>query len=77
MLDVKVEELNIDDRRKKILEMLNREGKVKVIDLSRLFNISEVTIRNDLSDLDNSGLPEWVHVGAINTSKAYYNMSFH
>ena len=77
MPEIKIEELNIEERRKRIIEMLNREGRVKVVDLSKLFNISEVTIRNDLSELENLGILERVHGGAINTNKAYYNMSLH
>ncbi|RCX19979.1 DeoR family transcriptional regulator [Anaerobacterium chartisolvens] len=77
MPDLKINDMSVDDRRKKILELLNREGKVKVVDLSRLFGISEVTIRNDLSELENTGVLERVHGGAVSTGKAYYNMSFH
>lgn len=75
MVDGNIEELDIDKRRKKITELLNTEGKVKVIDLSRLFGISEVTIRNDLSELEEEGLLERIHGGAISTHKSYYNMS--
>ena len=77
MADARIDELSVDDRRNKIFEMLNRTGKVKVIDLSKLFGISEVTIRNDLSELENAGCLERIHGGAISTSKAYYNMSLH
>jgi Transcriptional regulators of sugar metabolism len=75
MTDFKVDELNVEDRRNKIIEILNRESKVKVVDLSKLFGISEVTIRNDLTELELSGVLERIHGGAISTSKAYYNMS--
>ena len=71
----KIGELDIDQRRKKILECVNKEGKVKVADLSRLFGISEVTIRNDLSDLENEGMLERIHGGAVSANKPYYNMS--
>jgi DeoR/GlpR family transcriptional regulator of sugar metabolism len=74
---VSSEELTVDDRRKKILELLAKDGKIKVVDLSRLFKISEVTIRNDLSELENSGLLDRVHGGAISTNKSYFNMSFY
>jgi len=73
----KVYELDIEARRKKILEILMQEGKVKVVDLSKLFGISEVTIRNDLSELESAGMLERIHGGAISTHKAYYNMSLH
>lgn len=77
MADERLEDLNIEDRRKKILELLNRDGKVKVIDLSKLFGISEVTARGDLDALEESGLLERIHGGAISTYKSYYNMTFH
>lgn len=77
MSDIKMEELSIEDRRKKIIDILNRQGKVKVVELSKLFCISEVTIRNDLSELEGIGILERIHGGAISTNKAYYNMSFH
>ena len=75
MTDEYIGELDIDERRKKIIEYLNKEGKVKVTDLSRLFGISEVTIRNDLSELEDNGLLERIHGGALSTNKPYYNMS--
>lgn len=71
-----MEELNIEDRRKKIMEILNNEDKVKVVELSRLFGISEVTIRNDLAELEEAGMLERVHGGAVITHKAFYNMTF-
>jgi DeoR/GlpR family transcriptional regulator of sugar metabolism len=69
------EEIGIDERRSSILEMLRSEGKVKVTDLSRAFSISEVTIRNDLSELEQAGMLTRVHGGAVGTQKAYFNMS--
>lgn len=71
------EELNIELRRRRIKEILDQEGKVKVAELSQLFGISEVTIRSDLKELENEGLLERVHGGAIPTSRTYYNMNFH
>jgi DeoR/GlpR family transcriptional regulator of sugar metabolism len=67
---------DIDERKKKILELLSVNGKVKVSDLSKLFGISEVTIRIDLQDLEEKGLLERVHGGAISAYRPYYNMSF-
>ncbi len=40
------------DRREMILKMISEEGKVYVHELSRLFKVSEVTIRNDLDQLE-------------------------
>jgi DeoR/GlpR family transcriptional regulator of sugar metabolism len=72
-----MDELNAEERRAKIIELLNREGKVRVIDLSKLFNISDVTIRSDLTGLENAGVLDRVHGGAISTNRAYYNMPLH
>ena len=71
-----LEDMDVENRRSSILDILAQEGKVKVIELSKLFNLSEVTIRNDLADLDEAGLLERRHGGAVSTNKAYYNMSF-
>lgn len=43
-------------RRVKILEVLNSEGQVSVSELSKKFDVSEVTIRNDLSHLEGKEL---------------------
>lgn len=75
MANGSIEELDIDKRREMIVELLNKEGKVKVIELSKLFGISEVTIRNDLIVLEERGFLEKIHGGAVSTHKAYYNMS--
>ena len=69
--------LNADKRRKKILDILNEEGKVKVSELSQIFSISEVTIRNDLADLERENALERVHGGAIPSMRTYYSMNFY
>lgn len=40
------------DRREKILKLISEKGKVYVHELSLLFKVSEVTIRNDLDQLE-------------------------
>lgn len=69
------EKISTEDRRNQIIDLLTKKGRVKVIDLSKIFNTSEVTIRNDLSELENMGLLERVHGGAISSYRAYYNMT--
>lgn len=63
------------DRKQKILEILNRQGRVKVSELSQFFGVSEVTIRSDLADMETENLLSRVHGGAISSYKSYYNMS--
>lgn len=57
--------LKIDVRRKKILELLDRDGKVSVAQLSELLGATAVTIRSDLNALEESGYLERVSGGAI------------
>ena len=71
---MKTEDLSIDERRKHIVELLNQQGKIKVAELSAYYGISEVTIRNDLDELEKQGLLERVHGGAVTTYRSYYNM---
>jgi len=51
-------------RRKKILELLTEDGTARVSDLSSIFVISEVTIRQDLSKLEEEGYIVREHGGA-------------
>lgn len=67
--------MTAEERKKQILELLNKEGSVRVLALSRYFDTSEVTIRNDLADMENKGLLSRVHGGAVSTYKPYYNMN--
>lgn len=66
--------MDIFERRQKILEILHQDGRVKVNELSELFEISEVSIRIDLADLEAKGLLSRVHGGAVSSYKTYYNM---
>lgn len=52
-------------RREKIIEMLREDGHVKVNNLSKIFNVTEVTIRQDLEKLEEEALCQRVHGGAI------------
>lgn len=64
-----------DKRKQKILELLEKNGSVSVSELSKFFDISEVTIRNYLVDLEAKGLLSRVHGGAISSYKPYYSMN--
>lgn len=52
-------------RRKKILQMLSDSGQVLVDDLSKEFSVSEVTIRNDLDQLEKKNQLIRARGGAI------------
>jgi DeoR/GlpR family transcriptional regulator of sugar metabolism len=55
----------LNQRREKILELLKEDGFAKVIDLARIFKVTEVTIRQDLEKLEKDGLLMREHGGAF------------
>jgi len=54
-----------EERRRAILAMLHRDGRVLVKDLARHFRISQITIRKDLEILDSQGAVQRTHGGAL------------
>jgi DeoR/GlpR family transcriptional regulator of sugar metabolism len=50
-------------RKEKILELLKEDGTAKVIDLAKIFKVTEVTIRQDLEKLEKNGLVVREHGG--------------
>ena len=54
-----------EERRRQIVEMLHREGRVLVRHLARHFQTSEITIRKDLEFLDTQGVVQRTHGGAL------------
>ncbi len=53
-----------NQRREKIFDLLKEDGFAKVINLARLFKVTEVTIRQDLEKLESEGLIIKEHGGA-------------
>jgi DeoR/GlpR family transcriptional regulator of sugar metabolism len=53
-----------NQRRDKILELIREDGQAKVMDLARIFKVTEVTIRQDLERLENDGFIIREHGGA-------------
>ncbi|MFL2079795.1 DeoR/GlpR family DNA-binding transcription regulator [Marinilactibacillus psychrotolerans] len=57
-----------DERYKSIMDMLTLSGTVRVTEIMEKLNVSDMTVRRDLADLEKRGLLERVHGGArINT----------
>lgn len=54
-----------EERRRAIIELVNREGRVLVADLSKQFQTSQVTIRKDLEVLHEQGHLHRSHGGAL------------
>ncbi|MTK52668.1 DeoR/GlpR family DNA-binding transcription regulator [Paludibacter sp.] len=53
-----------NQRREKILELIREKGHAKVIDLSRIFKVTEVTIRQDLERMEKENIIVREHGGA-------------
>ncbi|MEJ2007241.1 MAG: transcriptional repressor AgaR [Acidobacteriota bacterium] len=56
-----------EERRRAILEIMSKEGRVLVRELADRFNTSHVTIRNDLKILHTEGLIQRAHGGGLPT----------
>ena len=54
-----------EERRRAIIEILERDGRVLVADMARKFDTSQVTIRKDLEILHAHGLVHRTHGGAL------------
>jgi DeoR family transcriptional regulator of aga operon len=54
-----------EERRRKILELTQRDGRVVVKDLARRFSTSLITIRKDLESLHQMGRIQRAHGGAL------------
>ena len=54
-----------EQRRLKILELIQEEGSARVKDLARIFSVTEPTVRQDLDKLESEGLISKEHGGAF------------
>lgn len=63
----------IEERHKHILDILQRDGKVLVKDLSAQFEVSESMIRKDLQVLEKNNLLKRTYGGAINIKRTIAN----
>lgn len=55
----------LNQRRIKILELIREDGHAKVQELSKIFGVTEVTIRQDLEELEKLGHIQREHGGAF------------
>lgn len=63
--NVEDDSMLIEERRKHILSLAHKEGRVRVRALSESLGISQITIRKDLDYLQEKGLLERSHGGAL------------
>jgi len=57
---------SIDYRQQFIIDQIELKGSVNVIELAEIIGVSDMTIRGDLRELENSGLIRRFHCGAVN-----------
>jgi len=61
-----------EERQANILDLIKKKGSVNIVNLATLLNVSEMTIRRDLTDLEEQGLLRRVHGGAV----SFYGRSY-
>lgn len=62
---------SVEKRCDRIIDILKEKGSVRVSSLSRRFRVSEVVIRKDLQRLQELGILERRHGGAVRVQKGY------
>ncbi len=65
-----------EERKAKIMEMIEREQVVKVAELSKMFNTTEATIRRDLDELQSRNMLRRIHGGAIVVNQKSRDMRY-
>jgi DeoR/GlpR family transcriptional regulator of sugar metabolism len=65
-----------EPRRQQILNLLEETGTINVNELADRFQVSLVTIRNDLDDLEKEGLLQRTFGGAVFSHRSRFNKSF-
>lgn len=70
--------INIKERHKKLLDLLNQNEMMEVSDLARILDCSMMTIRRDLESLSTEGLVKKIHGGAVSVkSNDFLQPSFY
>ncbi|GIP41395.1 DeoR family transcriptional regulator [Paenibacillus sp. J31TS4] len=65
------------ERRNRIMQILNEEKQILVKDISVVLSVSEGTLRNDLKILEEDGLIERTHGGAVLPKPPNHEYTFH
>lgn len=71
-----VDVMLVAERHKKIVELVNQRLSVRVTELSKLFSVTEETIRRDLEKLEKDQLLMRSHGGAVSVEKDHAETSY-
>ena len=63
------------ERQVRIKEHLVEKGFASIEELSKVFSVSEMTIRRDLDELQNQGLIQRIYGGAMDKDRVFFEMS--
>lgn len=64
-------------RQNEIANYLTAYGFARISDLGKMFNVSEMTIRRDLDDLEKRGVFQRTYGGALASETAFFEMAYH
>ncbi|MCL4559265.1 MAG: DeoR/GlpR family DNA-binding transcription regulator [Chloroflexi bacterium] len=62
----------VDQRQRYIIEKVEKSGSVNVIELAEAMDVSEMTIRRDLNELEKVGIVRRIHGGAVSARGRSY-----
>ena len=66
---------NTLSRRSKIIEILNKKNVISISEISKMFNVSEVSVRNDLALFEKKGLLIRTRGGAISKQMSDFDLN--
>ncbi len=70
------EQVLVAERQKKIVELVNERLSIRVTELSKIFSVTEETIRRDLEKLEKENLLMRSHGGAVSIEKDQGEVSY-
>ncbi|SFL48422.1 DeoR/GlpR family DNA-binding transcription regulator [Salibacterium qingdaonense] len=69
--------LQLNERQREIVKMIDRNGAARVADLSSMFHVSEETIRRDFEKLEKDKLLRKIHGGALKVDQGVETPQLH
>lgn len=75
-MSMEVSRLFAEERQQKVVMLLEKNGSVRVTELSEYFNVSEATIRRDLQEMEEKRLLRRTHGGAVKCDITNFEPSF-